>query len=487
MSQCEILKSKRGKDILISEGFSYHLNKRRDNKYYWRCTRKSSTRCNVSVTSLLTTNNLHVVLSQNHDHTHLPDPEKRHELQLKANLKEKAHLSLDSPAQIIQRCKQSVPSTSSPQMPKKEAMRKMIQRERNKNLPSIPQDLISVVIPEEFTKLDSDEPFLIGSFVDNSVIIFSTKENLKLLSKANFWMMDGTFNCCPVPFCQIYTIHAMVGTPDSTHKIVPLVYGLLANKSERCYTIFLQILKSVFRSKLNESLQPKIILTDFELAAMNAIKKVFPSCLNKLCFFHLNQSIYRHIQEAGLASRYNNDAVFAHKMRHIGALAFLEPNEIIDALEILKNDIIPHEATVVIEWFEKYYINGSMVIKKTSGSKIALKRCHPKFPPHLWSIHDSIVSHVPLSQNALESWHNRWNTLLNRRKWNIFKTITEFKKEQKNTEDIIERIKSSEPMAKRKCESKDYKERIHQHISEKNKMDLKSYLNGWAHICHLIK
>lgn len=95
---------------------------------------------------------------------------------------------------------------------------------------------------------------------------------------------------------------------------------------------------------------------------------------------------------------------------------------------------------------------------------------------------------VPLSQNALESWHNRWNSLLNRQKRNIFKTIAEFKKEQKNTEDIIERLKAAEPMYKRKREAADYyRERINRHLSERNEMDLKSYLNGWAHICQLMK
>lgn len=249
--------------------------------------RKHSTRCDVAVISLLTTNNEHVILSQNHDHMHLPDPEKYLELKLKENLKEKTNQSLDTPAQIIQRCIQEVPSTSPPHMPKKDAMRKLIQRVRNKHLPSIPKSIHDIAIPAEFTITDSGEQFLVGHFIENKdcVMAFSTKQNLKLLNDATFWMMDGTFNCCPRPFCQIYTIHAIVGAPEGNHKILPLVYGLLSTKTQRCYSIFLEMVKTSGISKLNTCLRPDIILTDFEIAAMNAIKKAFPNCVNKLCFF----------------------------------------------------------------------------------------------------------------------------------------------------------------------------------------------------------
>jgi hypothetical protein len=173
-------------------------------------------------------------------------------------------------------------------------------------------------------------------------------------------------------------------------------------------------------------------------------------------------------------------------MRHLGALAFLEPAEISDAFDIIKTDIIPDEANIIIRWFEKYYVYGSTKIIKSASSKMTLKQCQPRFPPHMWSVNDSLLNHVPLTQNALESWHNRWNSLLSRRKWNVFSTIKEFIKEQHHTEGIIEKVKSAEPMHKRKREI-GYKDRIEQHLSDKNGMDLKSYLSGWAHICHLIK
>ncbi|KAL0810605.1 hypothetical protein ABMA28_010722 [Loxostege sticticalis] len=466
MSDCELVKSKRGKNILFHEGYCYHLNRSRDSKFYWRCSERDTSRCNVFITTSLT-NNTHSILSKNHEHAHLPDPEKYIQLKLKANIKEKANHSMDTPAQIIQKCIQEVPSSSAPHMPNKDAMRMLVHRVRNKDFPTIPTDIRHIVIPNELAEIGSEQ-FLLGHYTENDecVIVFATNKNIRLLNAADYWLMDGTFRCCPHPFCQIYSIHAMVGTQEGTHKIVPLVYGLLSHKTEKCYTIFLQILKRQALNRLNMCLNPRIIMTDFERAAMRAIKKVFPS---------------------GLVTRYNKDPSFAHKMRHFGAMAFLEPTEIVDAFDIIKDEIIPEEAKRVTTWFGDYYVNGSTRISKHVSSKMTLKQRPPMFPPHMWSVHDSQMSHVPLSQNALESWHNRWNTLLGRRKWNIFRTITEFKKEQQNTDFIIECINSSQPMPKRKRLQSAYKERITQHLSKKSEMDTKTYLSGLAHICHLIK
>ena len=60
-------------------------------------------------------------------------------------------------------------------------------------------------------------------------MIFSTKEDLRHLNSANYWVMDGTFKIVPILFLQIYTIHASVGS-DSNNWIFPLVYCLLTLK-----------------------------------------------------------------------------------------------------------------------------------------------------------------------------------------------------------------------------------------------------------------
>lgn len=486
MSHCKILKSTRGGDMLVLDGYSYHLNKREGNKYYWRCVKKKTAHCGVTLSTIYEDNE-HKVLKQNIDHGHIPSPEKEIKLKLMTTLKERANSSMDAPTQIIQRCIQDVPTTSAPHLPNKAAMRVIIQRARNKNLPKLPTSISEVIIPEEYSKINNNQ-FLVGHYTyeGESVIVFSTNENMRLISSATFLIMDGTFQCCPLPFTQIYTIHAKVGTCDEVSQFLPLVFGLLSHKTEHCYRIFLELVKNYIQNHISKKLKPQIIITDFETAAINAVKSVFPKSSNKLCFFHLTQSIWRHIQSAGLAKRYGNDCVFAHKLRHLAALAFLEPAEISEAFQIVKEEIIPEEAEEVLKWFEKYYVNGSLLTVKTgSSTKLIVKHKPPQFPPHMWSVHESYISCIPMTQNSLESWHNRFNVLLNRRRWNIYQTINEFAKEQKNNECVMERVNSSEPATKKRKSGNNYNERLRAHFNNKSEMSLKSFLSGLAHICYL--
>lgn len=49
----------------------------------------------------------------------------------------------------------------------------------------------------------------------------------------------------------------------------------------------------------------KVISIDFEQAVIKAIQDVFENEVAiQLCYFHLNQSIWRKVQELGLAIKY---------------------------------------------------------------------------------------------------------------------------------------------------------------------------------------
>lgn len=68
-----------------------------------------------------------------------------------------------------------MPSTSSPFMPSKEAMRLIIHRERMRNEPKLPKTLNDIVIPDEYTKFEV-EKFLIGHYVDetDTILVFKS-------------------------------------------------------------------------------------------------------------------------------------------------------------------------------------------------------------------------------------------------------------------------------------------------------------------------
>lgn len=166
-------------------------------------------------------------------------------------------------------------------------------------------------------------------------------------------------------------------------------------------------------------------------------------------------------------------------------MVFLDPNEIPEDCQLVKDKVLPEEAAGVAKWFDKYYVSGMYLRNNANSTKLTIKR-KPLFPPAMWSVFDRTYE-IPKTQNVLESWHQRWTTLLNRKKWNVFKTIKEFSKEVKYTEYEIERIRASEPMPKRRRSPQiQYENRMQKHLSQNSEMDLLAFLGGLAHILHLI-
>ena len=100
-------------------------------------------------------------------------------------------------------------------------------------------------------------------------------------------MVDGTFKTAPDLFYQLYTVHGVYNGVA-----VPFVYGYLAGKSEEIYNEFFTV---VHRKTIGE---PEIIISDFEMAAINAMKSVFPVTTELFgCLFHLTQNIFGHVKK----------------------------------------------------------------------------------------------------------------------------------------------------------------------------------------------
>src|SRR2546423_8867002 len=54
-----------------------------------------------------------------------------------------------------------------------------------------------------------------------------------------------------------------------------------------------------------------------------------------------------------------------------------------------------------------------------------LFRSEPLFPPSLWSVTENIEYTFPRTQNSVEAWHRRWETLVGRPHVGLFKIIKE--------------------------------------------------------------
>jgi len=74
---------------------------------------------------------------------------------------------------------------------------------------------------------------------------------------------------------------------------------------------------------------PAVVVTDFESAAMNAVKQVFGSQVETNgCFFHLTQATWRRIQSEGLTKLYKTNEDFRLFCGMLDGLAFLPVQEV---------------------------------------------------------------------------------------------------------------------------------------------------------------
>lgn len=205
------------------------------------------------------------------------------------------------------------------QMPSSSAFSRNMRRQRKTNHPTAPTNLAELVLPEIFTL--ANENFVLydnGQEATNRLIIFGTKQAMEFMATCPILHMDGTVSSGPALFEQIYVIH---GSRDGWR--VPLLFVLCTNKTAETYKTVFQKIKSDL-----PQYEPAQLNVDFELAAVNAIKEVFPGAKIQGCLFHLSQSVVRNLSANGLKSRYESDLTFSTEIRQMIALAFLPPDQV---------------------------------------------------------------------------------------------------------------------------------------------------------------
>lgn len=95
------------------------------------------------------------------------------------------------------------------------------------------------------------------------------------------------------------------------------------------------------------------MISDFEMAIINAVIGCFGEEIVRLCYFHLNQSVYRHVQEKGLQTLYNDpdDRSIKTAAHMLCALAFVPPDDVITVF-LKFAPTVPAAFRPIIEYFE---------------------------------------------------------------------------------------------------------------------------------------
>jgi len=164
-------------------------------------------------------------------------------------------------------------------------------------------------------------------------------------------------------------------------------------------------------------------------------------------------------------------------VRQIPALAFLPANDIPQAFDQIKITF-PAEANEIVEWFEENYVHGRPRRSLRAGVVV---RSPPLFPPAFWSVIDNMEYTFPRTQNSVEAWHRRWDTLVGSAHIGIFKIIKKLQKEQNQVELEIEANVRGAPRPPQKRQVIERENRIQTVFNNRDNMSLEDFLRGIAH------
>ena len=150
-------------------------------------------------------------------------------------------------------------------IPSHSAFKQVISREIKKNKVDNfkgPIDLKELIVPEHLKKTYRGKLFLLEDSNDEErVLLFSTEQNMKLLSSNSDCFGDGTFKILPLSFYQLFSVLVMIN-----NYISPLAFGLLPNKKQKIYVKFFSL------NKKHLNAYPNSINVDFERAVLLLVK-----------------------------------------------------------------------------------------------------------------------------------------------------------------------------------------------------------------------
>ncbi|KAH7718010.1 hypothetical protein AAVH_14521 [Aphelenchoides avenae] len=299
--------------------------------------------------------------------------------------------------------------------------------------------LAEIVFPDVFTKTATGLRFLLYDSRlhepgESVIFIFASAQGLEQLRLRDHWSADGTFWCTPRLFDSLYTVHANIGSSS-----VPGAYMLLQNRTEATYT---RALRALVRYGNLQGVAPSTFMHDFELAAILAIKAVFPDSMIRLCLFHFAQAIWRKIQELGLSVLYKTVKKARILLRCFGALATVPVEDVPDACEAIVTELnvmldetaeIPIEYNGALARFFEYF-KKTYVLRENAAGNLT----EPRFRPTMWNCFQAILQELHRTNNAVEGWHMEFNNTFTTAHPALDKFITQLQNdEDKNRQRLV--------------------------------------------------
>lgn len=391
------INTEKSKPTLVVDGFLFIRDKEYKGKCYWLCNNYySPEKCKTRIHTNTENGEIIKIIGE---HTHAGNATNVGVKRSITDLKDKAHSTHDSTQLIIANCSTEITNAVKAHMPSIPSMKRTVRKIRQGAV-TVPQTVLDLCVLDQYKVTSEGKPFLLydSGAIENRILVFSTEDNLKALSKSNNWYVDGTFKTVPLIFNQLFMIHGI-----QENLSIPLVYALLPNKSTETYKNLFEQLKI-----LSPDLHPTNVMSDFEQAIVNAVKSSFVGCRQHFCLFHLGQNVYWKLGAAGFKNNYNQDAEFAHKMKMLLALAFVPPEDVIQAFDsFLEQNLFSDTVNEVLDYFEDNYIG-----RLDSRSKNITGRRDPRYTIKEWNVYEAVQQGFPRTNNNVEGWHNGFMKLV---------------------------------------------------------------------------
>lgn len=224
--------------------------------------------------------------------------------------------------------------------------------------------------------------FLYDDGVEEKIIIFGTRLAKATLKTVDIVYVDGTFRCCPIPFYQLFSVHADITHESGTVCFVPLLFALLPNKSQTTYERLFKILKYQFFMNIST------FKCDYELAIIQAIKAIYPDIVVKGCYYHFTNAVWKKSKSINFSS--SNEG---RKCTQLFSLLALLPASLIPEAYLTLCELAPNteESTQFQNYFSKQWINLiTREVFSCFGEKFR-------------------------TTNAIEGWHKRINSRIPKR------------------------------------------------------------------------
>lgn len=404
-NRLEIVKSKRGKRVLLRAGYRYHKRRiNKDGSTKWLCTER-----NVCKAILLTASDGSILKEDRHNcEPDFVSNELRLEMD-KCEQKVTTDYSIPIPSVVREAVGQIKDKGLDivKKLPNKNILERKLYRKRNQSLGVKKvrfNSLTDIIIPPRF------ETFLLADYCQSStrIIIFAGEYCREILKKPNLTVFcDGTFKFCLKPFAQMYTLHVDLGSTDTHRNIIPVIYALLPNKTTNIYVTLFRLIKSQI-----PEFDPHIIILDFEQAPMLAVRRVYPQANIVGCYFHFCRSLWRKVEQLKINKK---SKIIRKHIKRCTVLALL-PREVIDNAWLYVMSQCPNDETLVL--FNDYFVNTWL----TETSFFADK----------WCVYDK----EHRTTNMLESWHSTINKKNYKTPNNIATFLTLLEREDKYQQAI---------------------------------------------------